>query len=60
MVDFLRTWLVEGRMIDQEDSMRILMTDSPEEAVRFVIEVARDQVGLTYGPQARRRWFLWE
>jgi hypothetical protein len=47
-------------MIDPSDYERILVTDSPEEAVRWVTEVALRQFGLTYGPRAKRRWFLGE
>jgi uncharacterized protein (TIGR00730 family) len=60
LLDFLRGRLVAGEMIDPTDYQRFLVTDSPEEAARSVTEVARNQFGLTYGPRAKRRWFLWE
>ncbi|MBI3463445.1 MAG: TIGR00730 family Rossman fold protein [Planctomycetes bacterium] len=60
LIDFLRGRLLERGMIDPVDLERILVTDSPEEAVRSVTEVALGQFGLTYGPRAKRRWFLWE
>jgi uncharacterized protein (TIGR00730 family) len=60
LTEFLRARLLEGRMIDLKDYERILVTDSPEEAVRLVTETALNQFGLTYGPRAKRRWFLWE
>ena len=47
-------------MIDPADYNRILLTDSAEEAVRSVTEVALPQFGLTYGPQVKRHWYLWE
>jgi hypothetical protein len=47
-------------MIDPADYQRFLVTDLAEEAVRSVAEVAQKQFGLTYGPRAKRRWFLWE
>ena len=60
LLDFLHGRLVKGGMIDPIDYERFLVTDSPQEAVRSIIDVAQNQFGLTYGPRARRRWFLWE
>ena len=59
-MDFLRGRLLEGGMIDPTDYERFLVTDSPEEAARAVTDVAMRQFGLTYGPRAKRRWFLGE
>ena len=47
-------------MIDPVDCDRILVTDSAEEAVRCVTDVALKQFGLTLGPRVKRRWYLWE
>jgi uncharacterized protein (TIGR00730 family) len=60
MLDFLRERMVPEQTIDPPDLDRLRLTDSPEEAVRWVMEVATGQFGLTYGPRPRRRWFLWE
>jgi hypothetical protein len=60
MMEFLRDRLLAGGMIDRKDYERILLTDSPEEAVRSVTEIALRQFGLTYGSHVKRRWFLWE
>ena len=60
LMDFLRERLLHAEMIDQADYDCFLITDSPEEAVRSVSEVAMRQFGLTYGPRARRHWYLWE
>jgi uncharacterized protein (TIGR00730 family) len=60
LLDFLRDRLLAAGVIDPIDFERIQVTDSPEEAVRSVTEVALRQFGLTYGPQAKRRWYLWE
>jgi predicted Rossmann-fold nucleotide-binding protein len=59
-VNFLHDRSLGAGMIDPADYNRILLTDSAEEAVRSVTEVALPQFGLTYGPQAKRRWYLWE
>jgi uncharacterized protein (TIGR00730 family) len=60
LMDFLRGRLLARGMIDPADYAHFLVTDSPEEAVRSVTEVALGQFGLTYGPRVKRRWLLWE
>jgi len=60
LVVLLRDRLLAAGVIDPIDFERIQVTDSPEEAVRSVTEVALHQFGLTYGAQAKRRWYLWE
>ncbi len=60
LMDFLRERPLGSGMIDPADYDRFLVTDSAEEAVRSVTEVALPQFGLTYGPRAKRRWYLWE
>lgn len=60
LMDFFRDRLVAERTIDAADFERILITDSPEEAVRSVTEIGLRRFGLSYGPKARRRWYLGE
>lgn len=60
LMDFLRSRPLSAGTIDQLDYERFLVTDSPEEAVRSVTDVALGQFGLSYGPQAKRRWYMWE
>ena len=60
LVDFMKTRLIVEKTIDPEDSERILITDSPEEAVARVTSVGMQHLGLTYGPRIKRRWLLWE
>jgi uncharacterized protein (TIGR00730 family) len=60
LLDFLRNRLLAGHTIDTEDVQRILVTDSAEQAVKSITEVAMQRFGLTYGPKARRHWFLGE
>jgi predicted Rossmann-fold nucleotide-binding protein len=60
LLDFLHERLIAAATIDPEDYKRLLVTDSPEEAVASVTETALTRFGLTYGPRAKRRWFLWE
>jgi uncharacterized protein (TIGR00730 family) len=60
LVGYLRSRLVAGGMLDVGDVDRLVVTDSPEEAVALVRDRAIRQFGLTYGPHARRRWWLGE
>jgi uncharacterized protein (TIGR00730 family) len=60
LVDFLRQRLLVEATIDAGDADRILVTDSAEEAVESVTDVALRRFGLTYGPRLKRRWFLGE
>jgi uncharacterized protein (TIGR00730 family) len=60
MMAFLHDRLLAAGMIDPPDYASLLVTDSPEEAVNAIREVAMHQFGLTYGPQAKRRWWFGE
>ena len=60
LVDVLRQRLVPAGTIDAADVALITVTDSPAEAVALVRETAMRDFGLTYGPRARRRWYLGE
>lgn len=52
--------LVEEGTIDAEDSARVLVTDSVEEAIEVICNTALREFGLTYGPRMRRRWYFGE
>ena len=60
LLDFLRGRLLVQRTIDPIDVERILVTDSAEEAVGRITDVALRQFGLTYGPKLKRHWLLGE
>jgi uncharacterized protein (TIGR00730 family) len=60
LLDFMRARFLAEKTIDPADYERLVVTDSAEEAVRSVTDLAMKQFGLTYGPRAKRRWFLWE
>ncbi len=60
LLDFLRDRFLAAGTIDPSDYALIHVTDSAEEAVKSVTDIALHQFGLTYGPRAKRRWFLWE
>jgi uncharacterized protein (TIGR00730 family) len=60
LLDFFRERLLAQKTIDLIDIERIHVTDSAEEAVQSITDIAMHQFGLTYGPRLKRRWFLWE
>jgi uncharacterized protein (TIGR00730 family) len=60
LVDFMRDRLLEAGTIDDGDLKLIHVTDSAEEAVQAITDVAMKQFGLSYGPRAKRRWYLGE
>ncbi len=60
LIEFMRNRLIAESTIAAADYERILVTDSPAQAVESITESGFKQFGLTYGPRVRRRWFLWE
>jgi hypothetical protein len=60
LLEFMADRLVKERTIDQTDLDRLIVTDSAQEAVQAITEVAKRRFGLTYGPRLKRRWFLGE
>ena len=60
LIEFVRNRLLAEGTIDPGDEQRLQVTDSPAEAAEWVTEVAMRRFGLSYGPRARRRWYLGE
>ena len=60
LMDFLRDRLIAAGTISETDTRRIRVTDSPPEAVASIADIAMRRFGLSYGPQAKRRWLLGE
>jgi uncharacterized protein (TIGR00730 family) len=60
LLDFMRGRLLAEQTIDRTDVERVLVTDSPREAVQSITDLAMQRFGLTYGPKIRRRWILGE
>jgi uncharacterized protein (TIGR00730 family) len=60
LLDFFQRRLVANKTIDATDAERIIVTDSPKEAVDAIADTAMHRFGLTYAPRMKRRWFLWE
>ena len=60
LLDFLSQTMVRQKTIDQADLDRLIVTDSPAEAVEAITEVAKRRFGLTYGTRIKRRWIFGE
>ena len=60
LLDFMSERLVKARTIDMVDLERIIVTDSAEEAVQAITEVAKRKFNLTYGAHMKRRWIFGE
>jgi uncharacterized protein (TIGR00730 family) len=60
LLAFMRDRLVAERTIDPEDLDHLTITDSPAEAVEEITDLAQRRFKLTYGPQARPRWYFGE
>ncbi len=60
LIDFLHKRLVLEGTINAPDVDRIMVTDSPDAAIATIRDVAIREFHLSYGPRARRRWFLGE
>jgi len=57
LIEFVRKMVREGT-IDQQDASRVLVTDSPEEAVAKIREATMSRFGLRYAAPKRRWWLL--
>jgi uncharacterized protein (TIGR00730 family) len=60
LLDFMRDRLLAEKTVDAHDIDRILVTDSADDAVEGIRDVAMKRFGLIYGPRMKRRWYLWE
>ena len=60
LIEFMSEKMVKEGTIDQADVDRLIVTDSAEEAVDSITEIAKRAFGLTYGSRMRRRWFFGE
>jgi uncharacterized protein (TIGR00730 family) len=60
LIEFMSERMVRARTIDGVDLERITVTDSPDEAVQVITDVAKRRFGLTYGAQMKRRWIFGE
>jgi uncharacterized protein (TIGR00730 family) len=60
LIEFLRDRLIVEHTVDPTDPDRITLTDSAQEAVESITDIAFQRFGLSYGPRMKRRWFLWE
>jgi uncharacterized protein (TIGR00730 family) len=60
LVGLLHDRFLSAGTIDDKDVARLIVTDSPTEAVELIRERAMREFGLTYGPAIKRRWIFGE
>ena len=60
VMDFIREKMVETGTISADDPDRLLVTDSPDEAISYILEQVTKKHGLQWEPRPRPRWFLGE
>ncbi len=61
LLTFFKERLVKEGTIDQLDAERIVVTDSPEEAIALITEAAVKKFGFKWSQRLqKRRWFLGE
>ena len=60
MIDFLRDRMLKEGTISPEDPDRLMIVDDPREVVDLISTIARDRFGITYGPAAKPRGYLFE
>ena len=57
LIDFAQQRLIREGTIDPAELGRIMVTDSPEDAVAAIRTIAMQRFRLTYGPKLKRRWW---
>lgn len=60
LVDLMHEKFLRAGTIEERDVRRLIVTDSPEEAVALIRDRAMRDFGLTYGPAIKRRWIFGE
>ncbi len=60
LIDFMKNTLAKEKTIDEEDWLRIKVTDEPSEAVAHIRDTALREFGLSYAAKMKKRWFLFE
>jgi uncharacterized protein (TIGR00730 family) len=60
LVAVLRDKLLPAGTIDRADVERLIVADSPADAVARIDEIAAREFGLTHGPRPKPRWYLGE
>ena len=60
LIAFLHDTLVAAGTVAEDDLARLMLTDSPEEAVAAIRDAATRRFGLQYGVRPKRRRWLFE
>lgn len=55
LLDFMRHDLVKAKTIDQMDADSIFVTDSPQEAVSYIVDITVGKFGLKWAKEGRKR-----
>ncbi len=60
LYDYIRERMVAERTIDPHDVDLLLLTDSPEEAIDHIANIALANFGFVWAKHPRQKWFLAE
>ena len=60
LVEFMRETMVAEGTIDRSDLDLMLVTDSPEEALDWITDVAQRNFGFIWKARPKKRWWLGE
>ena len=60
LLEFIFNRLVAAKNYRSSDLDRLIVTDSPQQAVAVITDAAKRRFGLTYGPRLKRHWFFGE
>lgn len=60
LFSFIRHSLLKNNAIDQVDLDRLLLTDSVEDAVNHIADVALKQFRIDLKKKVKKLWYLWE
>ena len=60
ILEFLRNSLVPSGYISEDDVMKLIVSDDPEEVAAIVHGIASTKFGVEYATRPKRRLILWE
>lgn len=60
LVDYFRDTLLAQQTIGADDLDRLIISDDPDDVVRQIAATAMKEFGLSYGPKAKPRWWMFE
>ena len=60
LLGFIKDTLLKEQTIDKDDFDKLIVSDSPEEVVEKIRDVAMKRFGVSYGKKYKPRWYLGE